>query len=145
MRIRGKMLRRIRFDRIEILLEDFGRMEIVCIDPLIVGCGISQPMYQVLSFTTCILMIPDLFNLIFLFIILKGRTRSCRFSCREQFWVVRYGGFEETCMERRVNLVIQRELELVRGRFKVSSNDFEGSDITIEELCTFSLSLDVDT
>jgi hypothetical protein len=48
-------------------------------------------------------------------------------------------------MERRVNLVIRRELELVRGRFGVSSNDFERSDITIEELCTFPLSLDLDT
>jgi hypothetical protein len=102
-------------------------------------------MYQVLSFTGCrILVIQDLFNLIFLLIILKCRARSCRFSCREQFWVVRYGGFEETCMERPVNLVIRRELELVRGRFGVSSNDFERSDITIEELCTFSLSLDLD-
>jgi hypothetical protein len=38
-----------------------------------------------------------------------------------------------------VNLVIRRELELVCGRFGVSSNDFEGSNIMIEELCTLSL------
>jgi hypothetical protein len=47
-------------------------------------------------------------------------------------------------MKRRVNLVIRRELELIRGYFGVSSNDFERSNITIEELCTFSLSLDLD-
>src|ERR1700724_2876087 len=103
-------------------------------------------MYQVLSFTTCrILVIQDLFNLIFLLIILKCRAGSCRFSCREQFWVVRYGGFEETCMECRGNLVIRRELQLVRGCFGVSSNNFERSNITIEELHTLSLSLDLDT
>jgi hypothetical protein len=120
-------------------------MEIVRINPLIIGCGISQPMYQVPSFTTCILVIQNLFNLIFLFIILKGRARSCRFSCREQFWVVRDGGLEETCMECRVDLVIRRELEFIRGCFGVSSTDLERSNITIEELCTLSLSLDLDT
>jgi hypothetical protein len=86
---------RIDRDRIKVLLQGFRSMEIVRIDPLIIGCGISQSMYQILSFTTCILMIQNLFNLIFLFIILKGRIRSCRFSCREQFWIVRDGGLEE--------------------------------------------------
>jgi hypothetical protein len=48
-------------------------------------------------------------------------------------------------MECRVNLVIRRELELVRGRFGVSLNDFERSNITIEELRILSLSLNLDT
>ena len=48
-------------------------------------------------------------------------------------------------MECWMNLVIRRELELVCGRFGVSSNDFERSNITIEELRTLPLSLDLDT
>jgi hypothetical protein len=47
-------------------------------------------------------------------------------------------------MEYRVNLIIRRELEFIYGYFRVSSNDFERSDITIEELYIFSLSLDLD-
>jgi hypothetical protein len=47
-------------------------------------------------------------------------------------------------MERRVDLVIRRELEFIRGCFGVSSNDLERSNITIEELCILSLSLDLD-
>ena len=48
-------------------------------------------------------------------------------------------------MECRMDLVIRRELELIRGCFGVSSNDLERSNITIEELCILSLSLDLDT
>jgi hypothetical protein len=48
-------------------------------------------------------------------------------------------------MERRVNLVIRWKLELIYEYFGVSSDDFKGSNIIIEELCIFSLSLDLDT
>jgi hypothetical protein len=47
-------------------------------------------------------------------------------------------------MEYRVNLVIRWKLELIYGYFGVSSDDFKGSNIMIEELCIFSLSLDLD-
>jgi hypothetical protein len=48
-------------------------------------------------------------------------------------------------VECRVNLVIRWKLKLICGRFGVSSDDFKGSNVTIEELCIFSLSLDLDT
>jgi hypothetical protein len=47
-------------------------------------------------------------------------------------------------MEYQMDLIIRRELELIRGCFGVSSNDFEGSNITIEELCVLPLFLDFD-
>jgi hypothetical protein len=47
-------------------------------------------------------------------------------------------------MEYRVNLIIRWKLELVYGCFGVSSDDFKGFNITIEELCIFSLSLNLD-
>jgi hypothetical protein len=74
---------RIDRDRIEVLLEDFGSVEVVCIDPLIIGCGISQPVYQVLSFTSCFLMIQDLLDFVFFFVIFEGRAGARRFSCGE--------------------------------------------------------------
>jgi hypothetical protein len=43
-----------------------------------------------------------------------------------------------------VNLVIRRKLELICGYFGICSDDFKGSNITIEELYIFSLSLDLD-
>jgi hypothetical protein len=47
-------------------------------------------------------------------------------------------------VEYQVNLVIWWKLELICGYFGVSPDDFKGSNITIEELCIFSLSLDLD-
>ena len=47
-------------------------------------------------------------------------------------------------MERGMDLVIRREFKLVRGRLRAGPDDFEWSDITIEELCAFSLFLDLD-
>jgi hypothetical protein len=46
-------------------------------------------------------------------------------------------------MEYRVDLIIRRELKFIRGYFGLSSNDFERSNIIIEELYIFSLSLDL--
>jgi hypothetical protein len=47
-------------------------------------------------------------------------------------------------MEYRMDLVIRWELQFIHGCFRVSPNDFERSNITIEELCILPLFLDFD-
>ena len=47
-------------------------------------------------------------------------------------------------MEHGVDLLTQREFKVVCGRLRVGPGDFKWSDITIEELCAFSLFLDLD-
>jgi hypothetical protein len=74
---------RIDRDRIEVLLEDFGSVEVIYIDPLIIGYGISQSVYQILSFISYFLMIQDLLDFVFFFIIFEDRTGIYRFSYGE--------------------------------------------------------------
>ena len=120
-------------------------MKIVSSNSLIIGYGISQSIYQILLFVTCYIhIIQDLFNLIFLLIILEGRIRSYGFSYRKQFWIIRDDGLEEIYMKYRMNLIIRWKLKFIYGYFGMSSNDLERSNIMIEEFYILSLSLDLD-
>jgi hypothetical protein len=70
-------------DRIEVRSENLGSMKIVGVDPLVIGCGISQPMYQVLSLPTYILVVQDLFDLVLILVIWECGAWSCRLSFGE--------------------------------------------------------------
>jgi hypothetical protein len=84
-------------------------------------------------------MVQDLLDLILLLVIVECRTWTRGFSCGEQLRIVRDCSFEETCMERGMDLVVWREFKLVRGRLRVGLDDVERSNVTIEELRAFSL------
>jgi hypothetical protein len=101
-------------------------------------------MHQILSLTTYLLVVQDLFDFVFLLVILERGTGTRRFSSGEQLRIIRDGGLEETCMEHWVDSIVRREVEFIRRRFRVCLNDFERSNVTVEELRALPLFLDLD-
>jgi hypothetical protein len=87
-------------------------------------------MNEVFTAPVGVTMVEDLFNFIFVVIVIEGGTRAGGLTLRKQFRVVGGGQLQEIGMKRRMYLVRGGQLQLVRQGGGISFEDLEGADIT---------------